>query len=381
MKRLICVLLVLALMLTGCSGQNKTDKQTLQAKEELKKACDAYDKLTSFMWQGTYALKSDPEGNTYDFAMNKGLIVDYGNKNDSSDDRIFDYTEYGSMYEETWIQNGMQYTYDGSSLRTEPIDYEVRADLGLGELLRDISEAADKITEEKDGDSTIYHITLNEGILNAFVKMLEADANDQSMEKSDKDVMMVIDKDGNFEEVAANVYLSLDNEGYLVIFHFVLGSHNSATVPEFDPAEFAEDDDKKISFDYYDLDKLVWIEYDEEKPYALYKYEEDGEFDVFDDKYSIVYCTGYMYFKSSVEELIDKAYNGSAYKIVDERNTPDGKAVTVEVLDESDGFTEDSSLIFIVFDDMDLGIIIVGYEDSASLIKHFSEMQIYTTER
>ena len=214
MKKLICMFMALAILLAGCNKQQEPgglDPETKAAKVKLLAACDKYDALKSFEWEGAYGLKADPDSNTYDYVQYMTIIIDRGNNKGSDDDTMYVYNDIGSAILESWVIDNMIHTFDGESISTDYWDANEALDMGLGEMYRKIIEGAEEIKVSTEDDVFLYTVTLNEAVFDALMIPLGDKKNSQSLEKSDKEVYLTLDKDGNIDGVNALLYVTEDD--------------------------------------------------------------------------------------------------------------------------------------------------------------------------
>ena len=260
-------------------------------------------------------------------------------------------------------------------------------DYGYGKMLRKIVNSAEEITAEKSGTDTIYAITVNDKIVDAYLEMFPSKRNSLTESKTGKKTYLSVGEDGNFKNCSMDIYMTWENIDYMCLLDMELYDINKSVIPEFDPevfdgSEVEYDPNKIIMLDYEDLPVTVWLEFEKGSNYTLQLYAEDSEFDVMNNDYKDVYCTGKILYKKTSDRLIEEVKSHTAeYKIYEERRLPLATAVISYCETFVKSIDEGTNFIVVTFDDLDIGFFIRGYGDIDSLSSAFNELKIYTTEK
>ena len=396
MRKLLCILFAVCLLLSGCSQKAKTPQELLE--EAYAKA----EELDSMTVRGTTDITIS-SGTELAIPLDLVMMVEKNDKKDTSDDLTYAEVSmelFGQKMEtKTWTQNGTSYVENAEGKYTTTSDYEAAASYDTAAIAKTIAENAETIEMTKSGDSTIITVKPTEKLINAMFasngstegitgELLDNEAL-ESMTFSD--IIITIGKEGYVDNVKFSASGAVEGMDMTVAIDLNVTDRNTTKVPAFDPADFADepevepepldyvDDSKVLEVTFSDDGVTAGFEAKEDSDIALYYDEEEGYVYVYDADFENVRGFGMFVDAALIDELIEEVRTGKdGYQVLDDVQSEIGPFLVGYAPQETDVFNPDTIFICIRYDGYDLGYLMAGLFDQDDFNDVLDNLTFYT---
>ncbi|MBR3151678.1 MAG: hypothetical protein IKF18_04760 [Erysipelotrichaceae bacterium] len=396
MKKLLCILFALFLLLSGCSQKAKTPQELLE--EAYSKA----EELDSMTVRGTTDVTIS-SGTELAIPLDLVMMVEKNDKKDASDDLTYAEVSmelFGQKMEtKTWTQNGTSYVENAEGKYTTTMDSEAAASYDTAAIAKTIAENAESIEMTKSGDSTVITVKPTEKLINAmFANSASAEGitgelldNEAFENMTFSDIIITLGKEGYVDNVKFSASGAVEGVDMTVAIDLNVTDRNTTKVPAFDPADFADepvvepepldyaDDSKILEITFSDDGVTAGFEAAESSDIALYYEEEEGYIDVFDSSFENMRAFGMFVNAALIEELMEDVRTGKdGYQVLDDVQSDIGPFLVGYAPQETDVFNPDTIFICIRYEGYDLGYLMAGLSDQDDFYDVIENLTFYT---
>ena len=409
MKKKILAVGIAAAVLTGCAASPR---------DMLIKAYEKNTNMSSAEIDGTLTISASAEGLDLEVPIDLTLIFDTHEEKDKADDETYvktDVSLLGNTYtQQMWMKDGMMYTDDGTHKIKQ--EYSVNTDSTLNidpeKFVDGMFESLESAKISKDGDDRVLTLTLNkENVLSLLNDLVNQNRElEESADVIDlfegidtealtfHDIEIRVGKDDYINKVSLGADIDFEGTAGVLNAEFTVRDRNSAVIPAYDPAEFAdgyvvddleneisstdtelnvggEEDESEAYVDDYSVN--IW--FDDGSEYWIRSPEDQGTFCYFDENDQQLYfftekdmlASGIFLNRDSLRDYLGKmAQDEENYTLHD--ITVIGEGITrtrgcakkdTEILKEGTPYAG------IIYEDRAYGFLMVGYGSEEDFIK------------
>ncbi|MBQ6450512.1 MAG: hypothetical protein IJJ29_01150 [Solobacterium sp.] len=409
MKKKVLAVSIAAAVLTGCAASPR---------DMLIKAYEKNTNMSSAEIDGTLTISASAEGLDLEVPIDLTLIFDTHEEKDKADDETYvktDVSLLGNTFtQQMWMKDGMMYTDDGTHKIKQ--EYSVNTDSTLNidpeKFVDGMFESLESAKISKDGDDRVLTLTLNkENVLSLLNDLVNQNRElEESADVIDlfegidtealtfHDIEIRVGKDDYINKVSLGADIDFEGTAGVLNAEFTVRDRNSAVIPAYDPAEFAdgyvvddleneisstdtelnvsgEEDESEAYVDDYSVN--IW--FDDGSEYWIRSPEDQGTFCYFDENDQQLYfftekdmlASGIFLNKDSLRDYLGKmAQDEESYTLHD--ITVIGEGITrtrgcakkdTEILKEGTPYAG------IIYEDRAYGFLMVGYGSEEDFIK------------
>ncbi len=409
MKKKVLAVGIAAAVLAGCAASPR---------DMLIKAYEKNTNMSSAEIDGTLTISASAEGLDLEVPIDLTLIFDTHEEKDKADDETYvktDVSLLGNTFtQQMWMKDGMMYTDDGTHKIKQ--EYSVNTDSTLNidpdKFVDGMFESLESAKISKDGDDRVLTLTLNkENVLSLLNDLVNQNRElEESADVIDlfegidtealifHDIEIRVGKDDYINKVSLGADIDFEGTAGVLNAEFTVRDRNSAVIPAYDPAEFAdgyvvddleneisstdtelnvsgEEDESEAYVDDYSVN--IW--FDDGSEYWIRSPEDQGTFCYFDENDQQLYfftekdmlASGIFLNKDSLRDYLGKmAQDEESYTLHD--ITVIGEGITrtrgcakkdTEILKEGTPYAG------IIYEDRAYGFLMVGYGSEEDFIK------------
>ena len=409
MKKKVLAVGMAVAVLAGCAASPR---------DMLIKAYEKNTNMSSAQIDGTITISASVEEASLEIPVDLTLIFDTHEEKEKTDDETYvkaDLSLFGNSFtQQMWVKDGMIYTDDGThkTKQAYSADPESAPEIDPDKFVDSMFESLESAKISKDGDERVLTLTLNkENVLSLLNDLLNQNKQlEDGVEVIDlfkeidtealtfHDIEIRVGKDDYINKVSLGADINIEGTAGVLNAEFTIKDRNSAVIPAYDPAEFAdenvvddleneisstdtelnvsgEEDESEAYVDDYSVN--IW--FDDGSEYWIRSPEDQGTFCYFDENDQQLYfftekdmlASGIFLNKDSLRDYLGKmAQDEESYTLHDITVISDGITRTrgcakkdTEILKAGTPYAG------IVYDDRAYGFLMVGYGSEEDFIK------------
>ena len=391
MKKILSILLVLLVFLGGCS-QAKQDQ-----KELLKEAWLKQKEMTSFTMNGDVKVSAT----SLEIPVTLKLAYDTKTTKDYNDDELYMRLEVDALgrnfHADTWYTEGFIYVDNGTSKRYQDVGsaFSVISVLNNEELVERAFEYVEDAKASKNGEDTVITLTFKDDVSELIGKIAQINEAAKEVTELLKDVRLTkmeitVGKEGYIRKVVLPVSADLEGAAVSADVSLTISDIDTTVIPELNKAEYTGELNYDASEGYIGEDDYIDIFFDTgeeavimtEGDYSISYDESEGIFTVYRNKEAI--AEGFFLDREFSSYIIEEVLNTEEdYKVFYSQELSgegigsSGKLIGAKALNDTGYFEADAVFVIVSFDQIDLGVAVLGYEGEEELSDLLQSIYFY----
>ncbi len=411
MKKIIKSIVLTTILFLGACGNSNSPEAILA------KAYTKMQDLDNFTASGKIDLTIG-ENETDSFSMPINLEARFlrNDKKNLEDDEsyvVVDTSLLGmNVHSESWTKDGYEYINDGTYKYYREIDTTVGENIDPKQLAKQIIDACESIEVSKQDDKTILDLKVKDGSLNSILSSFGGDMNVDGLEVVDGALdnftvdrfHILVNKDDYIESLYIEGNTEEDGMKMKMTMQLDIHELNTTTIPSFNKDDFmTEEEYQEVAntggefgtdlnggyssgfsdgfepYEEIEFDDGTTITIDGSGTTAYYPYFDDEEQALYIMTETDIVGYGFFFFdKAMVEDIKNEIKNSTDYEIINDSKGNGYSIYSGYTPNSTELFDANTSFALYTYDNVELGLFLVGMEDRASFEQMVNTLKFTT---
>ena len=381
--------MVSLLLLAACASSESPESI-------LQKTYGKMESLESFSIVGTMDISLGDDENSISIPMDLNMNLVRNDLDNLSDDESYVAVNMDFLGQttnsKTWIKDGVSYIDDGTNKYYRNIDANtLNTQIDSQAFAKQLIESCNSIDVSKDGNKTILTFDVKDGAFKDIASSLNTNIDAESLslvEESLDDLVveaftLTINGDGYTENVYLKGHTNADTLEMTLSMSLDIKDYNSASIPSFNKDEFVSEDsihdsmgnneDEDVTLDegpttveevYFDDGTHIIIDGAGDTNYYPFFHEDEQTLYIMSEDDILSY--GFIMEQDTVDEIIGEIKKIDSITDLKESKGSNYNLLTGFASGDSDYFKANTPFAAYSFDNIDLGMVIVGLSDQAT---------------